>query len=75
LEAQQFAEIREKIQAAGDQARKGDSDAMTYLSLIMHPDAQRELQSLQDASDPKVAAAAKNALVISNESRSVIVSK
>jgi hypothetical protein len=68
---QQFAEVRQKIQAAGDQARKGDTDAMTYLSLIVHPDAQRELLNLQDGSDPKVAAAAKNALAISNELRSV----
>jgi hypothetical protein len=69
---QQFAEVRQKIQTAGDQVRKGDTDAMTYLSLIVHPDAQRELLNLQDGSDPKVAAAAKNALAISNELRSVV---
>jgi hypothetical protein len=73
--AQQFADVRQKIEAAGDQARKGDPDAMTYLSLIVHPDAQRELLDLQNDSDAKVAAAAKNALTISNELRSIVESK
>jgi len=73
--AQQFADIRQKIEAAGDQARKGDSDAMNYLSVIVHPDARRELLNLQDESDAKVAATAKNSLTISNELRLVVESK
>ena len=48
---------------------------MTYVSLSVHPDAQRELLSMQDELDAKVAAAAKNALTISNELRSVVASK
>lgn len=72
---QQFAENWQKIWAAGDQARNGDSHAMAYLGLIVHPDAERELLILQNASDANVAAAAKKALAISNELRSVVGSR
>jgi hypothetical protein len=68
----EFGDTSTRIGSAVPDANAGSPIAMKYLSLTVHPDAQRALAKLQGASDPKVARAATAALETSNTLKSML---